>query len=281
MLGLDRIQGAVAGLCKAAGIEPSVASPPDPATSRGNLLGDLHALLRIVGDGMASIQRGMVLFLDDVHHGSDQHVGVLGQAVLDAAERGLPVTVVAAAGSVLPSFTRVGQGGLAARVLELAPLSFYEVQEALDRPAAENGASFQHGAARSIADRSGGAPLLVQALANVAWDLAPNNVVDVDTVESARAQAETRFLSGYVVPLLDRLSPTERRYLRAVAELRDQRVNSLVVARRLGDNTRFGESSALAAVRDGLLRAGLLYSPDGQEMRFTLPPLAAALPLVL
>ena len=136
-------------------------------------------------------------------------------------------------------------------------------------------------AVRAVGDKSVGSPLLVQALASAAWDASSGDSVTAEHVEAGRGRAESLFVEEYVAPLLDRLAPAERRYLRAMAELRHQRLDSLVVARKLGDTTRFGESSTLAAVRDGLLRAGLLWSPDGQELRFTLPPLAAALPTML
>lgn len=281
MSGLPAIHSALAGFASTVGLEPTVAAAPDPSTSRGRLIGDLHGLLRVLGGAMNEIQRGMVVLVDDANRGTDAELGAIVPAILDAAERGLPISVVLASASRLDPLTRTGRGGVACQLVELGPFSFYDVQEALERPAVELGVGYQHAAVRAIADRSVGSPMLVQMLASSAWDASKTTTIMLDDVDASRPQADQVFLERFVQPLIERLAPGQRRYLRAIADLEGTRVTSAAVARALGDATRFGESSVLAAVRDELVRTGLIWSPDRTELLFTLPPLARALPVLL
>ncbi|MEZ5255599.1 MAG: hypothetical protein R2705_01490 [Ilumatobacteraceae bacterium] len=64
--------------------------------------------------------------------------------------------------------------------------------------------------------------------------------------------------------MLDTLDPSERRFLRALAE-EGPRCCSVDVARRLGDPVRFDPAtSRLAPTRDASLRRGVVFERDGR-----------------
>lgn len=64
----------------------------------------------------------------------------------------------------------------------------------------------------------------------------------------------------------DRLTPAEKLYLRAIAELGPGPQWSGEIAQRLGKKV-----TAVAAVRDGLITKGMIYSPAHGDTAFTVP----------
>jgi len=67
------------------------------------------------------------------------------------------------------------------------------------------------------------------------------------------------------------VSPTTRHSLRAVAEAEDPAASDLI-ARRLGDTTRFGSgASQMPEVSDEFVRRGLHSTVDGMHLAFVHP----------
>ena len=64
----------------------------------------------------------------------------------------------------------------------------------------------------------------------------------------------------------DRLTPTEKRYLRAMAELGQGPHRSGDIASELGR-----ESSSLGPVRSSLIAKGMIWSPTHGDTAFTVP----------
>jgi hypothetical protein len=64
----------------------------------------------------------------------------------------------------------------------------------------------------------------------------------------------------------DRLTPTEKRYLRAMAELGPGPHRSGDIAERMG-----GKVEGVAPIRNGLISKGMVYSPAHGDTAFTVP----------
>jgi hypothetical protein len=58
------------------------------------------------------------------------------------------------------------------------------------------------------------------------------------------------------------LTPQQRRYLLAIADLGDGPVQVAAVSKAMGDTGRFGESSALIEVRERLIQRELVWQPS-------------------
>ena len=71
---------------------------------------------------------------------------------------------------------------------------------------------------------------------------------------------------GFFRVRLDRLTPREKEYMRAMAELGPGPHRSGDVAAALGLDV-----SAAAPIRGGLIRKGMIYSPAHGETAFTVP----------
>jgi hypothetical protein len=227
--------------------------------------GRLGDTLLELGDAALDVGRGLVVLADDLHRAPD--VDAVAEASARVAARGLPVAVVAACAP--PGWMDEH------RVLPMRPLTSAEIGELLQGTAGARGGSFADGAVAAIEELSGGNPRLVRAYGRHAWDGAPGSVVDAAAVEVARPVAEARLAATFYGPRLGALSGPERRFLQALAAFGGADVPLESVARKLGDVNRFQpEQSQTARVRDALIAAGLVYTPDGERLYSGLPELA-------
>ena len=91
-----------------------------------------------------------------------------------------------------------------------------------------------------------------------------------DDVAAVTLPVERDLKQTFFAPVLDTLDPSERRFLRALAE-EGTEAPFADVARRLGDPVRFDPAtSRLAPTRDALLRRGVVFERDGR-LGFALP----------
>ena len=85
-------------------------------------------------------------------------------------------------------------------------------------------------------------------------------------MESATLEAVAELDASFFRVRFDRLAPSEKQYLRAMAELRGGPHRSGEVARVLGKSVR-----AVAPTRAKLIRKGMVYSPAHGDTAFTVP----------
>ena len=64
----------------------------------------------------------------------------------------------------------------------------------------------------------------------------------------------------------DRLTPREKQYLRALADMGEMAQRSGEIAERLGVKVQ-----SIAPVRNGLIKKGMIYSPAHGDTAFTVP----------
>lgn len=85
-------------------------------------------------------------------------------------------------------------------------------------------------------------------------------------MEAASRQATAELDASFFRARFDRLTPSERRYLRAMAELGDGPHRSGQIAEALARPVR-----AVAPVRARLIAKGVIYSPAHGDTAFTVP----------
>ena len=95
---------------------------------------------------------------------------------------------------------------------------------------------------------------------------APTNVITADIVKMATPTVIARLDQNFFRVRFDRLTPTEKRFLRAVAELGPGAHRTGDIADRLGMKV-----TSLGPVRAQLIRKGMVYSPAHGDMAFTVP----------
>src|SRR5215469_12038839 len=250
-------------------LEVGFDAQPEPGLAdNGDLEIDLTALLEQVGVAAKNADTSVVLFIDELQYLPQDQFGALIAALHRCIQRQLPVTIV---GAGLPQLRALaGEAkSYAERLFEfptIGPLSAEEAERALRKPAADAGVDYTDDAVAAILARTQGYPYFLQEWGNRAWDVAATSPIARDDVERASLEAIATLDESFFRVRFDRLTPTEKRYLRAMAELG-------AGAHRSGDIAALLEKAtpALATLRQSLIVKGMIWSPGHGETAFTVP----------
>ena len=133
-------------------------------------------------------------------------------------------------------------------------------------PARAAGVDFDAMALTEIHRMTQGYPYFLQEWAYQTWNLATSSPIGIDVVTGATPNVIRRLDENFFRVRFDRLTPREKRFLRAMAEMGPG-------AHRTGDlaATLGVQVNSLGPVRAKLIRKGMIYSPAHGEMAFTVP----------
>jgi hypothetical protein len=184
------------------------------------------------------------------------------------AQRGLPVVLVGAGLPQLPA--RMGKAKSYAERLfdfpEVGPLPPDAARVAIANPARAEGVVVTLDALQRIIEATQGYPYFLQEWGKHAWDVADASPIDVDDVERATVTAVAALDASFFRVRFDRLTPLEKRYLRAMAELGAGPHRSGEIAAEFDR-----EVSSLAPTRAQLIAKGMIWSPSHGDTAFTVP----------
>jgi hypothetical protein len=250
-------------------IEVGLDFEPEPGLAdNGDLEGDLAALLTGVGAAAKAAATVLVIFIDELQYVPEPQFAALISALHQCAQHRRPVCVV---GAGLPQLRgRAGNAKSYAERLfdypEVGPLSESAARQALEKPANALGVEFEAGAVRKIIDHTRGYPYFLQEWGKRAWETADQSPITEEVVELASREAIAALDESFFRVRFDRLTPMEKRYLRAMAELGPGPHRSGDVAEAL--NRRV---TGLAPLRNGLISKGMVWSPNHGDTAFTVP----------
>ena len=159
---------------------------------------------------------------------------------------------------------------------EIGPLSEDAAQLAVEAPANRLGVSFATEALAVILKETACYPYFLQEWGKHCWDCAQSPTVTLADAETASTTATAELDAGFFRARFDRLTPSEKRYLRAMAERGGGPHRSGEVAETLGRSVR-----AVAPTRAKLIAKGMVYSPAHGDTAFTVPLFDAYLRRVL
>jgi hypothetical protein len=242
---------------------------PEPGLAdNGDLEIDLTALLEQVGVAAQNAGTSVVLFIDELQYLPQDQFAALIAALHRSIQRQLPVTVV---GAGLPQLRALaGEAkSYAERLFEfptIGPLSAEQAERALRKPASDAGVSYTDEAVAEILARTQGYPYFLQEWGNSAWAVATSSPITREDVEKASQEAVATLDESFFRVRFDRLTPTEKRYLRAMAELGPGAHRSGDIAGLLGKSV-----TALAVLRQSLIVKGMIWSPSHGDTAFTVP----------
>ena len=103
-------------------------------------------------------------------------------------------------------------------------------------------------------------------MGNSGWDVAERSPITVSSVEVATRQAIAGLDQSFFMVRFNRLTPTEKRYLRAMAQLGAGPHRSGDIANQLNRQV-----SSLAPTRNQLIHKGMIWSPSHGDTAFTVP----------
>ena len=234
----------------------------------GDLDNDLSELLAAVGEAAAEQKTAIVLFIDELQYVVEDQLAALIMALHGASQRQLPVTMVAAG---LPQL--LGQMGraksYAERLFEYVPidrLDPHAATAALCLPAEREGVTFSPEAVAEILDKTEGYPYFLQEWGKHSWNVADRSPIRLEDARLANDRAIAELDASFFHVRFDRLSPSEKNYMRAMAELGPGPHRSGDIADLLGRKV-----TAVAPIRGKLIWKGMAYGPSHGDTAFTVP----------
>lgn len=273
----DSAQRALRGLAgfaralkvKFSDIEVGFDFEPEPGLAdNGDLEHDLQALLDAAATAAREASSVLAIFADELQYVAESELAALITALHRAAQQKLPVVLVGAGLPQLPG--RMGRAkSYAERLFDfptIGPLPPEAVRLAIRKPAQDAGADVVEAALERIVEETQGYPYFVQEWGKQAWDAARSSPITLDDVQVASAVAIAALDESFFRVRFDRLTPLERRYLRAMAELGPEPQRSGDVAAVLGR-----EVTSLGPTRAQLISKGMIYSPNHGDTIFTVP----------
>jgi AAA ATPase domain len=242
---------------------------PEPGLAdNGDLEGDLSALLEQVGRSAKAAETAVVLYLDEVQYLQQDQFAALISALHRCAQLNLPVTVV---GAGLPQLRGLaGQAkSYAERLFDfptIGPLGAPEARLAIEKPANDENVVFNEDAVAEILTQTRGYPYFLQEWGKHSWDVATQSPITLANVQDATQQAIAALDESFFRVRFDRLTPAEKRYLRAMSELGPGPHRSGDIAFEAGKSV-----STLAPLRQSLILKGMIWSPSHGDTAFTVP----------
>lgn len=114
--------------------------------------------------------------------------------------------------------------------------------------------------------RTQGYPYFLQEWGKHAWDCAAISPITLTDVQDATVLATAALDASFFRVRYDRLTPLEKKYLRAMAELGEGPHRSGDIADAMQREVR-----SLAPTRAKLIRKGMIWSPSHGDTAFTVP----------
>lgn len=133
-------------------------------------------------------------------------------------------------------------------------------------PAKEEDVSWDDDAIRAVLERTHRYAYFLQEWGKRAWDIATGKRITADDVAKATELTITSLDASFFRVRLDRLTPGEKSYLRALAELGAGPHRSGEIAEILGKDV-----TALGQVRKKLIAKGMIHSPSHEDTAFGVP----------
>lgn len=268
--GLRALAGFAKGLkFKYEDIEVGFDFDPEPGLAdNGDLEGDLTSLLEQVGLAARSANTALVVLMDELQYLKEDQFAALISALHRCAQGKLPVTVVGAGLPQLPGLAGNAKS-YAERLFDfptIGPLGDAEAELAILKPAKDEGVEFTQEAVARILSETRGYPYFLQEWGKHSWNVAEKSPVTLSDVSKASVEAIAALDESFFRVRLDRLTPKEKQYLRAMAELGPGPHRSGDIAMALNKTV-----SSLGPVRQNLIVKGMIWSPSHGDTAFTVP----------
>jgi hypothetical protein len=249
-------------------IEASIDLGEIGVADNGDLESDLIDLIDLAGAAAEERGTALVLFIDELQYVPERELAALITALHRARQNDRPITMVAAG---LPQLAgRMGKAKSYAERLFLftgiGPLDREAARAAIVHPIEAEACSIDAAAVSKICDVTQGYPYFLQEWGKQCWDAAERCPITAADVASANPTAIASLDDSFFRVRFDRMTPSEKRYLRAMADLGDGPFNSTAIAEHLGR-----KPSSFGPIRASLAAKGMIYTPDYGLTAFTVP----------
>ena len=234
----------------------------------GILSSDLTALFIALGEAARNEQVAVLFAIDELQYLSEEQLSAIIVAVHRITQLSLPLLVV---GTGLPQLAALAGNAksYAERLFDyptIGALTRDDAFEAIRMPLRDQGVDIEVPALARLYEITEGYPYFIQEWAYAVWDSAAASPITLNDVNRAEPEVLAKLDQSFFRVRYDRLTPREKRYLRAMAELG-------AGPHRSGDVAAILEVKveSLSPLRNGLIKKGMIYSPQHGDTAFSVP----------
>jgi hypothetical protein len=266
--GLRVLKSFLAGLNIAvAGVEIGFDAEAGVADS-GDIEADLPEVIVALGIAAKAAGRSVAIIIDELQYLSALEFSALIMGMHKVNQRGLPILLI---GAGLPQI--LGLAGNSKSYAErlftyprIGALPPDDAAAAISNPALAEGVAIEASAVTEIMRQTDRYPYFLQQWAHDAWNVAAGPTITSADVTTATPVSIAALDQSFFQVRFDRCTPTEKIYMRALAELGSGAHRSGDIAEKLRQNT-----TSAAPVRSSLIKKGMIYSPAYGDTAFTVP----------
>lgn len=234
----------------------------------GDIEEDLPNLLLAVADAALEKKTVVAILIDELQYLSINEISALIMSMHKMQQRQLPLVFIGAGLPILPALAGESKS-YAERLFQfpqIGPLTKEDAEKALQDPVNTVGIKFTKDAIEEIFRLTEGYPYFLQEWGYQAWNRAEKSSINLELIKKITPEVFQRLDENFFRVRFDRLTPSEKNYLRAMAELGAESNKTSEIANILGLKI-----SSLGPIRDKLIKKGMIYSPSHGAMAFTVP----------
>ena len=242
--------------------------PAKGTADSGDLEIYLPNLFVAVAEAAEERKTAVAILVDEIQYLSQKELGALIMAMHKMQQKQLPLVLLAAGLPVLPGMAGESKS-YAERLFnfpDIGALSEADAAKALRDPAQAVGVEFQDDALKEVFRLTHGYPYFLQEWAYQSWNMAAASPITLKIVQDATPEVMRRLDKNFFRVRFDRLTPSEKNFLRAMAHLGPDSHRTGDIAMTLGTTAK-----GLGPVRSKLIKKGMIYSPAHGDMAFTVP----------
>lgn len=242
--------------------------PETGAADSGDIEIDLPNLFEALGEAAKEKKSAVAILIDEIQYLSQKELGAVIMAMHRMQQRQLPVVLLGAGLPVLPGLAGESKS-YAERLFafpDVGALSEADSNQAISEPALHEGVTLSDAALAETYRLTKGYPYFIQEWGYQMWNLAVISPIELAVVKSAAESVIRRLDQNFFRVRFDRLTPGEKNFLRAMAQLGSGAIRSGDIANCLGVKV-----NSIGPVRSKLIKKGMIYSPAYGDIAFTVP----------
>ena len=242
--------------------------PEQGTADSGDLEIDLPNLFMAVAEAADERRTPVAILIDELQYVRPPELSALIMAMHRMQQQQLPLVLVGAGLPTLPGLAGESKS-YAERLFsfpDIGPLSESESNKALREPIEQAGEGIDAAALQEIFHLTRGYPYFLQEWGYQAWNCTERSPITVTIVHETTKLVERRLDENFFRVRFNRLTPREKNYLRAMAELGAGPYRSADIAEALEV-----KMNSVGPFRSALIKKGMIYSPSHGDMAFTVP----------
>lgn len=234
----------------------------------GDLESDLPELFVRVGEAAKAAGKAWTLLIDEVQYLRQSDLAALIVALHKISQKDLPVLFF---GAGLPQVAALSGDAksYAERLFHypaVGALLSDDAKTAIRKPIEDEGEKISDDALKEILQKTQGYPYFLQEWGYQCWNIAQGGQIEVVDAAQAAGEATKRLDDGFFKVRFDRLTPKEREYVIAMAQLGSGPYRSSDIATALDETHQ-----SLGPRRSQIISKGMIYSPSHGDIAFTVP----------